>query len=342
MAEREAMFWTRLPDGRTACSLCAQLCTIAEGKAGVCGTRRNVGGTLHSLSYGRLIAVHVDPIEKKPLFHYKPASTSFSIASCGCNLRCDFCQNWSISQNREPDGDGCLDGEPVEAERVVRQAAAAGCASISYTYTEPTVFYEFARDVGMRARELGLGNVFVTNGMMTPAVVDDAADAFLDAANVDLKSFRAAFYREHCKGPLDGVKRGLERLVERGVWVEVTTLVIPGRNDSDEELRAIAKYLAGLSRDLPWHLSRFHPDYQAEDLEATPVGRLTAAREIGKAEGLHHVYVGNARTKGGETTCCSKCGAELIRRAGFSAEIVGLRDGRCTACAAPLAGRGLP
>jgi len=338
MAEREAMFWTRLPDGRTACTLCAQQCEIAEGKYGVCGARRNVGGTLRSMNYGRLIAVHVDPIEKKPLYHYKPGSRSYSIASCGCNLRCDFCQNWSISQNREPDGDGCLEGEEIPAERVARQAA-AGCASISYTYTEPTVFYEYCRDVGVRARELGLGNVFVTNGMMTPEVVDDAADSFLDAANVDLKSFAPGFYREHCKGPLDGVQRGLERLVERGVWVEVTTLVIPGRNDSDEELRSIAKYLAGLGRELPWHLSRFHPDYQAEELAATPVRRLLTARELGKAEGLRHVYIGNASTKDGETTFCARCGAELIRREGFDAELVGLKDGRCASCGAKLAGR---
>jgi pyruvate formate lyase activating enzyme len=340
--DREAMFWRRLPDGRVACDLCAQLCELAEGKYGVCGARRHVGGKLVSVSYGRLIAVHVDPIEKKPLFHYLPGSRSFSVATCGCNLRCDFCQNYSISQNRDHDGQGCLEGEEVPAEEVVRQAVAARCKSISYTYTEPTVFYEYCRDVGVLARQKGLGNVFVTNGMMMPPVADDAADSFLDAANVDLKSFSPAFYREHCKGSLDGVKAGLERLVGRGVWVEVTTLVIPGRNDGDDELRAIAKYLVSLSPDLPWHLSRFHPDYKVDRIPATPVERLLTARAIGLAEGLRYVYVGNVPSEDGESTRCHTCGALLIRRLGFSAEVHGLRGGKCTKCGTPLAGRGLP
>jgi pyruvate formate lyase activating enzyme len=342
MAAREAMFWRGLPGGRVACELCAQRCEIADGKYGVCGARRNAGGRLVSASYGRLIAAHVDPIEKKPLFHYRPGSRSFSVATCGCNLRCDFCQNHSISQHREPDGEGCLEGDEVPPERVVEQAVAARCASISFTYTEPTVFYEYCRDIGVPARERGLGNVFVTNGMLAPAVVDDAAAAFLDAANVDLKSFSPAFYRDYCKGPLDGVKRGLERMVERGIWVEVTTLVIPGRNDGDEELRAIAKYLAALSPDLPWHLSRFHPDYRADGLPATPVARLLTARELGRAEGLRHVFVGNVPAGDGECTACHVCGATLIRRVGFDAEATGLRDGRCRKCGTVLAGRGLP
>ncbi|MBI5489529.1 MAG: AmmeMemoRadiSam system radical SAM enzyme [Deltaproteobacteria bacterium] len=337
----EALFWKPLTGKRVGCVLCAQVCKLEDGEVGFCGARRNVGGELRSVSYGRLVAEHVDPIEKKPLFHYRPGSRSFSIATCGCNLRCDFCQNWSISQHREHGGDGCLEGEETPAERIVERAVAASCASISYTYTEPTVFYEYCRDVGVRAREAGLGNVFVTNGMMLPDVVDDAAATFLDAANVDLKAFTKGFYEDVCQGSLEGVKRGLERLVERGVWVEVTTLVVPGRNDSDGELRAIAKYLASLSRDLPWHLSRFHPDFEADGIEETPVGRLVAGRQIGVAEGLRHVYVGNARTGDGETTRCASCGEVLIRRVGFTAEVVGLEGGVCGKCGEGLAGRGL-
>jgi pyruvate formate lyase activating enzyme len=339
MPARDAMFWTRRDGGRVSCELCAQRCELGDGQSGLCGARRNDGGTLRTASYGRLVAVHDDPIEKKPLFHYRPGSRSLSVATCGCNLRCDFCQNYSISQCREHDGDGMLAGEFVAPERVVRQAAAAGCASVSYTYTEPTVSYEYCRDVGVGARAAGLGNVFVTNGLLTPAAVDDAAAAFLDAANVDLKSFSQEFYRRHCQGPLDGVKAGLERLVERGVWVEVTTLVIPGRNDTDDELRAIARYLAGLGRDIPWHLSRFHPDYRVNDLPPTPVERLTTARSIGQAEGLRYVYVGNVPGGEGESTSCPGCGALVVRRVGFRADVRGLRDGVCAKCGTAVAGR---
>ncbi|MBN1772821.1 MAG: AmmeMemoRadiSam system radical SAM enzyme [Deltaproteobacteria bacterium] len=339
MAARDAMFWSRLDGGRVRCDLCAQRCELGDGQWGLCGARHNEGGTLRTASYGRLIAVHDDPIEKKPLFHYLPGSRSLSVATCGCNLRCDFCQNHEISQCRDHDEDGLLVGQSAAPERLVRQASAGGCASISYTYTEPTVFYEYCRDIGTAARAAGLGNVFVTNGMLTPAAVDDAAAAFLDAANVDLKSFSEKFYKEHCKGPLDGVKAGLERLLERGVWVEVTTLVIPGRNDSDRELGAIARYLAGLGRDIPWHLSRFHPDYRTRDLPPTPVERLTTARELGRAAGLRHVYIGNVPGGEGETTTCPKCGALLIRRVGFAADVCGLRDGRCAKCGTAIAGR---
>jgi len=339
MATREAMLWSRLEGARVRCDLCAQRCELGDGQWGLCGARRNEGGTLRTASYGRLIAVHDDPIEKKPLFHYRPGSRSLSIATCGCNLRCDFCQNHEISQCRDHDGEGMLVGQFVAPDRLVRRAQASGCASISYTYTEPTVFYEYCRDVGIAARAAGLGNVFVTNGLLTPAAVDDAAAAFLDAANVDLKSFSAEFYRTHCKGPLDGVKAGLERLLERGVWVEVTTLVIPGRNDGDDELRAIARYLAGLGRDIPWHVSRFHPDYRALDLPATPVERLVRAFEIGRAEGLRYVYIGNVPGGPGESTTCPQCGAVAIRRVGFSADARGLRDGKCATCGTPIAGR---
>jgi pyruvate formate lyase activating enzyme len=342
MSDREAMFWRSLPDGRVACDLCAQRCEPAEGKYGICGARRNAGGRMVSVSYGRLVAVHVDPIEKKPLFHFHPGSRAFSVATCGCNLRCDFCQNYSISQHRDHDQDGLLEGEDVPPERVVEEARAAHCASISYTYTEPTVFYEYCRDVGVRARERGIGGNFVTNGMMLPEVVDDAAASFLDAANVDLKSFSAEFYRRHCQGSLEAVLRSIERMLERGIWVEVTTLVIPGRNDSDDELRAIARFLAALSKDLPWHLSRFHPDYRATDLPHTPEERLLSARRIGMAEGLRYVYVGNVWTEEGESTRCHSCGTLLVRRMGFHADPRGVKDGKCRKCGAPMAGRGLP
>lgn len=342
MIERDAMFWRRTEEGLVACDLCGQGCEIANGRYGVCGARRAVDGRMITVSYGRVIALHVDPIEKKPLFHFHPGSRSFSVATCGCNLRCDFCQNYSISQNREHDRDGYLEGEEVPPERIVREAVRARCASVSFTYTEPTVFYEYCRDVGVRARTAGLANCFVTNGMMMPAVVDDAAATFLDGANVDLKSFSPEFYKTYCKGSFDVVKRSIERMLERGVWVEVTTLVIPGRNDSPEEIRAMARYLASLSKDLPWHLSRFHPDHKARDIPPTPTRTLMDARAIGMAEGLRYVYVGNVWTDEGEATRCPGCGERLIERVGFSAAIGPIRDGRCGACGAEIAGRGMP
>ncbi len=342
MHPREAMFWRPTEDGLVACELCAQLCTLRDGRYGLCGARRAAGGKLHAVGYGRLVAANVDPIEKKPLFHFQPGSRSFSVATRGCNLRCDFCQNFSISQDRAHDADGMPEGEYVPPERIVERAAAAGCASISYTYTEPTVFYEYCRDAGVLARAEGLANCFVTNGMMMPAVVDDAAASFLDGANVDLKSFSEEFYRSYCKGSLAAVLRGIERMVERGIWVEVTTLVIPGRNDSEREIREIARYLASLRRDLPWHLSRFHPDFRAQDVPPTPASTLLRAREIGLAEGLLHVYVGNLRTEEGQSTTCTGCGALLIERAGFSAAVRKLSGGRCTECGLALAGIGLP
>lgn len=342
MIEREAMFQRRLEDGRVACDLCAHRCVLAEGRAGVCGVRVHEGGRLRTTTWGRLAAAHVDPIEKKPLFHYRPGSASFSIATCGCNLRCDFCQNASLSQVRASGPGDRTPGEETPPEAIVRSARTARCESISYTYSEPTIFYEYARDVGVAARAAGLGNVFVTNGTMNPEVVDDAADAFLDAANVDLKSFSERFYRDHCGGSLGAVRASIARMLERGVWVEVTTLVIPGLNDGDDELGAIAAYLAGLSRDLPWHLSRFHPDHRLLDVGPTPLARLASAREIGRAAGLRHVYVGNARTPGGSDTVCPACGTILIRRSGFDATPVGLAGGRCAACDTVLAGRRLP
>jgi len=337
MIRREALFWEGLDDRRVACGLCAHQCEIHDGQYGVCGARRNDGGTLVSASYGRVIAVHDDPIEKKPLFHFQPAQRSLSIATCGCNLRCDFCQNHSISQHRDHDAEGMLEGDEVPPERIVRQAVTAGCRSISYTYTEPTVFYEYCRDVGVRARETGLGNVFVTNGMISPAAVDDAAASFLDAANVDLKSFSPAFYRDVCKGSLEGVKRGLERMVERGVWVEVTTLVIPGRNDSDEELKWIAEFLAGASPDIPWHVSRFVPSYQVHDRPPTPLATLRRARDIGREAGLRFVYLGNYPGEG-EDTICPSCGRVVIRRQGFQLIENNLTDGHCPGCGETIPG----
>lgn len=337
---RQALFYERLGEsGDVRCQLCAQQCLIHPGQRGTCRVRVNEAGTLQPLAYGKLLAMSVDPIEKKPLFHFLPATRSLSIASAGCNLACPWCQNYHLSAS--VGRTGAIDGDYVEPAAVVAEARARRCESISYTYSEPTIHYEHNRDVGQLARAAGVRNVFVTNGMMSAAAAQDAAETFLDAANVDLKAMNELTYRRHCHGSRDAVLDTITKLHEAGVWLEVTTLVIPGLNDDEQELRDAARFLSALSPELPWHLSRYHPAHRW-DAPPTPVETLRRAREIGLGEGLRHVYTGNVWGDEGEHTRCPGCGAALILRHGFRAEVVGLREGRCAGCGASLAGVGLP
>lgn len=331
----EAILWEPAGEGRVRCTLCAHRCLIAPDGRGVCRVRENRGGTLYSLVYGRLVSQALDPIEKKPLFHFLPGSLALSVATVGCNLRCDFCQNHAISQYPREHRGG-IPGEPIAPEEVVRAAKGAGAPTIAYTYTEPTVFFETCRDVGLLAREQGIRNAFVTNGYMTGEALD-AARGWLDAANVDLKAFSDDFYRRHCGGSLQPVLDAIKRMTELGLWVEVTTLVIPGRNDSDEELGWIAQFLAGISPDLPWHVSRFVPSYLVYDVPPTPVATLRRAREIGREAGLRFVYLGNVPGEG-EDTACPSCGKTVIRREGFRVVENQLADGRCPGCGEAVAG----
>jgi len=340
---READLWTRAPDGRADCFLCAHRCKVASGRRGVCGVRENRDGTLITLTYGRLISRAVDPIEKKPLYHFLPGTTSYSVASAGCNLRCDFCQNWQISQVRArgPVGEGGeLPGTDATPDEIALDAERTGCATIAYTYTEPTILFEFARDTALEARARGIANVFVTNGFMTPETVE-AMTGVIDAANVDLKGFTEDFYRRFCGARLAPVLESIKALHAAGIHVEVTTLVIPGRNDSDAELSGIAEFVCGLSADVPWHVSAFRPDYKATGIERTPPETLGRAVSLGRAAGLRYVYTGNIG--GGVTdTVCPSCGATVISRRGMSARVVGLdategaRRGRCSACGEAL------
>ncbi len=337
----EAILYDRLSGGRVQCHLCAQRCLIPADRTGICRVRQNTGGTLYSLVYGRLIAQAVDPIEKKPLFHYLPGTTSYSIATPGCNLRCSFCQNADISQR--PGLLGYVDGRDTPPEAVVEAARREGCASISYTYTEPTIFFEYARDVGQLAQDAGLANVFVTNGFMSPEMLDVAAPEggrpLIDAANVDLKAFRDAFYRQECGARLQPVLDNLRTLPRRGVWVEVTTLVIPGRNDGEDELRDIARFIASeMSADTPWHVSRFHPTWHLTDAPPTPTETLMRAREIGLEEGLQYVYLGNVPGSEAENTFCPQCGERVIGRRGFQVTHTRLHEGHCAQCGAEIAG----
>jgi pyruvate formate lyase activating enzyme len=313
MMTHEAMLWTPVEGGRVECGLCAHRCAIAAGKWGICGVRENRGGRLVTHAYGEVVAVHADPIEKKPLYHFLPGTTSLSIATAGCNFRCRFCQNWQISQSKAKDGRG--GGQTFPPERIVEAALADGCRSVSYTYTEPTVFFEYAFDTARLAKARGLANVFVTNGYMTAEAIE-AIRPFLDAANVDLKAFRDETYKSVCGARLQPVLDSIRRLRGHGIWVEVTTLVVPGMNDGEDELADLARFLAEVDADIPWHLSRFHPDFEFTEHQPTPTDILRRAAEIGRAAGLKHVYIGNV-PGAGDLTLCPQCGAMLIRRRGF-------------------------
>jgi len=327
----EALLYTPLEKGAVRCTLCAHRCKIAAGRHGICRVRENREGRLDTLVYGKLVAQHVDPIEKKPIFHMLPGSRAYSIATVGCNFKCRFCQNADIAQ-LPSDHQGAIIGQPQTAEAVVKDARANGCASIAYTYTEPTVFFEFALDVARRARDAGLRNIFVTNGYMTGEALELLLPV-LDAANVDLKSFSDAFYKEVCGARLEPVKATLRRMKEGGILLEVTTLLIPGANDDPEELKALARFLVeDLGPDTPWHISRFHPTYRMTDRPVTAVETLNRARDIGMAAGLRYVYVGNVPGGGGENTLCPDCGNIVINRFHYRSRTNLIDTNHCAYC----------
>jgi pyruvate formate lyase activating enzyme len=341
---KEAMLYHEIEGDRVQCVLCAHRCRIAEGQFGVCQVRENQEGTLYTLTYGQLIAQNVDPIEKKPLFHFFPGSNALSIATVGCNFRCTFCQNADIAQM--PRDQNRIEGRNTPPETIVETANRYRCQSIAYTYTEPTMFFEYTYDIGRLAHEQGIANVYVSNGYMTPEMLDlvtsESEPPLIDAANVDLKAFRDEYYREQCGATLQPVLDSLKIMKARDVWVEVTTLIVPGLNDSDEELRDIARFVADeLGVDTPWHISRFHPTYRLTDRPSTPADTLHRARDIGYEEGLRYVYEGNLPGQGGEDTICPGCGEVAIQRRGFAVMETYIEDGRCTRCDAEIDGVGL-
>ena len=332
---KEAYLYEKLEEGRVQCNLCSHRCLIGQGKKGICGVRENREGTLISLVYEKIIARHVDPIEKKPLFHFLPGSASYSIATVGCNFRCRFCQNSDISQM--PSDHKMIEGSHMSVEAIAREAEENGCSSISYTYTEPTVFFELALDTARIASSKGIKNVFVSNGYMTSECLEKIGSD-LHAANVDLKSFSDTFYKEQCGARLKPVLATLENMKRLGVWLEVTTLLIPGLNDSQEELKSIAAFLAGLDSDIPWHISRFHPRYKAVDISSTPAASVKAARNIGLSAGLRYVYTGNLQGDDGEKTYCHGCGKLLIDRIGFMVRRNRISSGLCPDCGEKIPG----
>ncbi|MFH0784825.1 MAG: AmmeMemoRadiSam system radical SAM enzyme [Pseudomonadota bacterium] len=331
-----AGWWLSQTDGSLKCCLCAHGCHLNEGQRGLCGVRLRRGEGIDSLVYGRIVAEHVDPIEKKPLYHVLPGSLSYSIATYGCNFRCLHCQNAGISQvSRDMAVE--LSGISRKPDEIIGAALARGCRSISYTYVEPTVFFEYAYDCCLAAFEKGLKNIFVSNGYMTNEVVIELAPV-LTAINIDLKSFSDDFYKKICGGRLQPVLDNIVRCREAGIWVEVTTLLIPGMNDGDQELAQVASFLAAIDRSIPWHVSGYHPAYRMKEPPPTPVSTLSRARQIGIDQGLQHVYAGNRPGSGGEDTLCSNCGLLLISRQGFRVTENRLRVGCCPVCNHSLAG----
>ncbi len=334
----EASFYKKLAEAKVHCFLCAQHCHIQSGERGRCGVRENRGGSLWSLVYGRPIAKNIDPIEKKPLYHFHPGSLSYSIGTEGCNFSCLFCQNADIAQG--PKLNRRINGNESLPEDIVNEASQVGCMSIAYTYTEPVIFLEYALDVAKIAKNKGLANVFITNGYMTRQALDEAAP-FIDAANVDLKSFSDDFYKEQCGARLKPVLSTIEGLKEKNVWLEVTTLIIPGLNDSQQELRQLAEFLVSIDKDLPWHVSAFYPSYRMKDYPVTPEKTLYTARSIGLEVGLNYVYMGNISGTEGRHTYCSSCGSLLIDRSGFTAQKGLLSRGVCSRCGSALSGVGM-
>jgi pyruvate formate lyase activating enzyme len=332
---KEAFLYEKEQAGKVRCLLCNHRCLIADGKRGVCYVRENKEGTLYTLVYEKLISAHVDPIEKKPFFHFLPGSKAFSIATAGCNFRCLHCQNHEISQL--PHDRKTITGEKVSGKEIVSMALQNNCASISYTYTEPTIFFEYAYDTAKMAHKKGLKNNFVTNGYMTAEALDMIAP-YLDAANVDLKSFSEEFYKKVCGARLKPVLENITKMHDLGIWVEVTTLIIPTLNDAERELRKIARFILSVSPGIPWHVSAFYPTYQMLDKPRTSPEIVRQAREIGLEEGLRYVYTGNIPGGEGENTACYHCNNVLIRRWGYQIAEQRVTDGTCPHCGTPIDG----
>ena len=330
-----------LARGHIQCTACEHWCALAPGVTGKCGVRRNEGGQLALLVYGKAVAAHVDPIENKPLHHFLPGSSIFSIGTVGCNLTCAWCQNWEISQRKHFDPATDFVGHEWLPEQIVTTCTQHGLPSIAFTYNEPAVYFEYAYDTARLAHAAGLRTVFVSSGFETVQALDAIAP-YLGAVNVDLKAFRDETYRDYCGARLAPVKRNIRHLVEAGVWIEVTTLVIPGLNDSDGELGDIAAFLAQISPDIPWHVSAFTPHYHMHDRPPTPASTLRRAWAIGKAAGLHHVYTGNVwgdrSLEGCTDTLCPACGGLVIRRRGYHAAVLWQEPGVCPRCGERVAG----
>ncbi len=332
---QEAFLYEKCADGSVRCNLCAHRCYISLNKSGFCGVRSNTDGTLYTTAYGNVISSAADPVEKKPLYHFLPGSKTYSIALPGCNFRCGFCQNWEISQIKKFNhGFECR--HTLEPSSIVESAIRSRCNSISFTYTEPVIFMEYALETARIARAGGLRTVFVSNGYLTSEALEIIAPA-LDACNIDLKAFSETFYSKHCKAHLQPVLDSIERIYAKGIHIEVTTLVIPGENDSNDELGAIADFICGISPDIPWHVSRFFPRYEFHNHAVTSEKTVMDAVKTGQEKGLHYVYAGNIQGHD-SSTFCYKCQKKLVNRSGYGSTCTEVRDGKCPSCGTAIYG----
>ncbi|MGC9363545.1 MAG: AmmeMemoRadiSam system radical SAM enzyme [Fidelibacterota bacterium] len=336
---KEALLYQKMKDNTVRCYLCAHRCVIHDGKKGICKVRENHGGTLFTRVYGHTIAQHTDPIEKKPLYHFYPGSKAYSIATPGCNFHCRFCQNWDISQIVN---ENILNFEQkASPEEVVLSAKQKQCKSIAYTYTEPTIFFEYSYDIARLANEKRIQNIYVSNGYMTSEMLE-MISPYLDAINVDLKAFRDVTYRRLLGSRLQPVLDSLKKIKQLGIWLEVTSLIIPGINDEETEIREMANFVAEeLGKDVPWHISRYFPAYEMEDVPPTPVETLFTVREIGRDAGLNYVYIGNLGYHDDMDTKCPQCGQLLIKRSYFGIVKNTIREHHCPNCGLEIAGVGM-
>ncbi|NOZ91548.1 MAG: AmmeMemoRadiSam system radical SAM enzyme [Epsilonproteobacteria bacterium] len=324
-------FYKPYSDDRLICTLCQHYCKIKKNQTGICGVNKNIGDKIECLVYGYPSALAIDPIEKKPLYHFLPSSKAFSLGTVGCNFRCSFCQNWQISQSVNIDK-----SRYFSPEDIVRLAIENSSASIAYTYNEPTIFYLYARDIALQAKEHSIKSIFVTNGYESKEVVDDMV-GIIDGANIDLKSFNPSYYKKNLGGNLQKVLDTIKQFVKNGIWVEITTLIVPSQNDSEEELRDIANFIAKeLGVHIPWHISAFHPDYKEQNLPRTSIEMLQRAYDIGKEAGLHYIYMGNIGVE--NPTNCPKCHKTVIQREYFGVTKNSLIDGKCPSCGYKIEG----
>ena len=333
---QECILYHKLKENKVQCTACRHKCTIDDDKNGLCGVRQNKGGKLYLAVYGKASSVNVDPIEKKPMYHFLPGSHIFSIGTLGCNFSCDFCQNFDISQATKNNNIRNY-GHELSPKKIVDTCIKENIKSIAFTYNEPTVFFEYAYDTMKLAKRHGIKNVFVSNGYESDEAIE-LMKGPLDGINIDLKSFNDEFYKKVCKARLDKVLETIKKVHKSGIWLEITTLVIPGQNDSNEELKKIAEFIFNIDRNIPWHITAFHPDYRMTSLPVTELSALKKAYSIGKKAGLKYVYTGNVIDNTFSNTYCHKCNHLLIRRVGYNTIIEDFEKGKCNKCAAIIPG----
>lgn len=334
MERKKALYYELAKDKSVLCNLCPHNCLIKESLTGACNVRINIDQDLYSLNYGKIIALVVDPIEKKPLYHFYPGSKTLSIAMPGCNFKCEFCQNSDISQFN-PSNDFRF--EELMPEDIVKIAKAKGVETIAYTYTEPTIFFEFMLETSMIAKSYGLKNVMVTNGFINETPLEDLLKV-IDAFNIDLKSFRSKTYEKFIGGKLENILENLAIINKSDSLLEITTLIIPGMNDTAEEIEDIATFIANLNKDTPWHINKFTPSYKMKDKKETSLDSLKLACELGKSKNLNYVYVGNTLDETLSSTTCPKCKTKLIGRKGISLTDINLKGDKCPSCGSLIHG----